>query len=89
MWCQRPAGTLFVSVLGCRGLLPADSNGLADPFVELSLQVGEGGGAVARRSVNPPVRTRAVPGTLDPTWCVHEQAAACISHIARLDQGLQ
>ena len=48
-------GAVIVDAVSCRGLLPADRNGLSDPFVVLAL-------GVAKR------KTKAVPETLDPVF---------------------
>eukprot|EP01048_Picozoa_sp_COSAG05_P002799 COSAG05_NODE_121_length_17719_cov_168.686266_12_plen_445_part_00 len=59
---DRLPGTLMVRVLGCRGLLPGDSNGLSDPFVKLSITERSGVSHDGSR------QTKTRPRTLDPQF---------------------
>ena len=56
--CRPPVdGLLTVALIRGRNLLPADSNGLSDPFVQLQL------GTTAK-----PQKSRVISNTLDPVW---------------------
>ena len=58
-------GVVSVTVVGCKGLLAADSNGLSDPYVTVGLGPAAGGGGGGRKT---PHRTKTVAGTLDPSF---------------------